>query len=101
MLATALVLCASVIACTGYTNPEDCDGIVPSVCHSAESLAESGLFLKPGQAIAGWRVRPTQVALCPPDGQPLVDVTFELEGRTAIVITVGQLADGRLAVCTF
>lgn len=80
----------------------DCAGLAIALCQAAVSGAQSfGLFLKPGQTVVRWHVRPATGGEWPGCGSPVVAVTFEIAPSGQAQVTIGQLPGGQLAVCTY
>lgn len=98
LLALAIAACAS-ISMPGLT----CAGPDARTCQQAASLAlERGVFVPHADLAGPVRVTYTSATEWMGAKRPLLDVSFEV--RTAsrpIVVTVGEMDDGRLTVCTY
>lgn len=116
----ALTAALALAACTGPSAPTpttgaapsvsavpsaltgDCDGLEASVCQAAVAEAQSfGLFLKPGENVAGWHARPASGGEWPGCGNPIVTIAFDIAPSGQTTVTVGRLPSGQLAVCTY
>jgi hypothetical protein len=104
VLPLAFLAITSASGCSLLPDPTGvCDGVGDTLCAAAYAEAETrGLFLEAGQQVVSWRVRPTAAEDCPGGVDPLVDVVFELRNPTAsVTISVGQLSNRTLAVCSY
>lgn len=91
------------VGCGLLRAPLTCEGVPTAECQAAHREAISnGPFLEEAGRVLAATVRPTQYRLCNQGDDPRFDVSFELSGHAEpVVVTVGESANGRLAVCTW
>ena len=80
-----------------------CDGVAAALCEAAHTEAEThGLFLKPGEHVVSWTVRPSAATTCPGLGTARADVVFKIEAPAgSVTVTVAETPSGALAACTY
>ena len=82
--------------------PGSCEGLPGAQCVGAVLVAQTGLFLQPGERVVHWRVSKTVVVTCDGIIQPKFDVLFTIaDPAGSISVTVGQYPEGTWAACTY
>ena len=80
----------------------DCGVVDVPLCDSAAAAALTAVFPQPGQLVSAWHVGPTRVKVCDGVIEPEYDVLVQLTNPDAVlIVTVGNLPDGRVAACTY
>lgn len=99
-LALAMVLAACVWEIGGR---RICTDVDPLRCQQAANVAlEDGIHVPVTDLSGVVRVAPTAFSECGSDVTPVFDVTFELHtAQRPIVVTLGEVDDGRLVPCTY
>jgi hypothetical protein len=99
------VLAAAMLAgCTLLPRPDlACEGVPAAVCEAAyEEAVSHGLFLNDTEEVVHAVVRPTRASTCNQGDEPILDVSFDIKGRSEpVTVTIAQSRVGRPVVCTY